>query len=133
MQSRSRGSYEIAGREVLAEGADLRVQVLTLASGQAIPWHYHSEIGDQMVCLDGPTGRCLTESHPGTLLCVPAVCLRRLSDIHEAEVLELSDGLLAFVGPLPGSPERQLRFAGVALSGRGGRPGELVLAAIEAG
>lgn len=90
-------------------------------------------IGSPLVCLDGPTGRCLTESHSGTLLCVPAVCLRRLSDIHEPEVLELSDGLLAFVGPLPGSPERQLRFAGVALSARGGRPGELVLAAIEAG
>ncbi len=54
MQSRSRGSYELAGRELVAEGADLRVQVLTLAAGQAIPWHYHSEITDQMVCLDGP-------------------------------------------------------------------------------
>ncbi|MGH7094714.1 MAG: cupin domain-containing protein [Stellaceae bacterium] len=54
MQSRSRGSYEIAGRELVAEGVDLRVQVLTLAAGQAIPWHYHSEITDQMVCLDGP-------------------------------------------------------------------------------
>jgi quercetin dioxygenase-like cupin family protein len=54
MQIRSRGSYEIAGRELVAEGADLRVQVLTLAAGQAIPWHYHSDITDQMVCLDGP-------------------------------------------------------------------------------
>ena len=54
MQERSRGTYEIAGRELVAEGADLRVQVLTLAAGQCIPWHYHSEITDQMVCLDGP-------------------------------------------------------------------------------
>jgi quercetin dioxygenase-like cupin family protein len=54
MQVRSRGTYEIAGQEVVAEGADLRVQVLTLAAGQAIPWHYHSEITDQFVCLDGP-------------------------------------------------------------------------------
>jgi quercetin dioxygenase-like cupin family protein len=54
MQVRNRGDYEIAGRELVAEGADLRVQVLTLAAGQAIPWHYHSEITDQMVCLDGP-------------------------------------------------------------------------------
>jgi quercetin dioxygenase-like cupin family protein len=52
MQVRSRGTYEIAGQEVVAEGADLRVQVLTLAAGQAIPWHYHSEITDQFVCLD---------------------------------------------------------------------------------
>jgi len=54
MQMRSRGSYQIAGSEVVAEGADLRVQVLTLAAGQAIPWHYHSEITDSFVCLEGP-------------------------------------------------------------------------------
>ena len=54
MQSRSRGNYTITGRELVAEGADLRVQVLTLAAGEAIPWHYHSEITDQMVCLEGP-------------------------------------------------------------------------------
>lgn len=54
MQSRSIGKYELADREVVAEGADLRVQVLTLAAGQCIPWHYHSEITDQMVCLEGP-------------------------------------------------------------------------------
>ena len=54
MQVRSRGDYRIAGREVVADGADLRVQVLTLAAGECIPWHYHSEITDHMVCLDGP-------------------------------------------------------------------------------
>ena len=54
MQVRNRGDYAIAGRELVAEGADLRVQVLTLAAGQCIPWHYHSEITDQTVCLEGP-------------------------------------------------------------------------------
>ena|SRR5580700_2474740 len=54
MQVRSRGIYQLAGREVIAEGADLLVQVLTLAAGQSIPWHYHSEITDHMVCLEGP-------------------------------------------------------------------------------
>jgi quercetin dioxygenase-like cupin family protein len=54
MQNRNRGSYEIAGSEVVAEGADLRVSVLTLAAGQCVPWHYHSEISDQFVCLEGP-------------------------------------------------------------------------------
>ena len=54
MQTRNRGTYELAERELLAEGADMRVQILTLAAGQAIPWHYHSETTDQMVCLDGP-------------------------------------------------------------------------------
>lgn len=54
MESRSRGNYEIAGREVVAEGADLRVQVLTLGAGQCVPWHYHNEVTDSFVCLDGP-------------------------------------------------------------------------------
>jgi quercetin dioxygenase-like cupin family protein len=54
MQNRSRGDYEIAGRELVAEGADLRVSVLTLDAGQCVPWHYHSEITDSFVCLEGP-------------------------------------------------------------------------------
>ena len=55
MKSRSQGSYEIARREVVAEGADLRVQALTLAAGQAVPWHFHSEITDSFVGLEGRT------------------------------------------------------------------------------
>lgn len=54
METRSRGTYELAGREIVAEGADLRAQVLTLAEGQSVPWHYHSEITDSFVCLEGP-------------------------------------------------------------------------------
>jgi quercetin dioxygenase-like cupin family protein len=54
MQYRSRGNYVIAGREMISEGADVQVQVLTLAAGQSIPWHYHSELSDTMVCLEGP-------------------------------------------------------------------------------
>lgn len=54
MQIRSRSNYEIAGREIVAESADLRVSVLTLAAGQEVPWHYHNEITDSFVCLEGP-------------------------------------------------------------------------------
>ena len=54
MQTRNRGDYTIAGCELVAEGADLRVQALSLAAGQCVPWHYHSEINDSFVCLEGP-------------------------------------------------------------------------------
>ena len=54
MEVRTRGSYELAGRELVAEGSDLRVQVLTLAAGQCVPWHYHNDITDAFVCLEGP-------------------------------------------------------------------------------
>ena len=55
MQTRNHGNYTIAGCELVAEGADLRVQVLRLAAGQCVPWHYHSEISDSFVCREGST------------------------------------------------------------------------------
>jgi len=54
MEVQSRGTYQIAGREMVAEGADMRVQVLTLAVGECVPWHYHNEVTDNFVCLEGP-------------------------------------------------------------------------------
>jgi mannose-6-phosphate isomerase-like protein (cupin superfamily) len=45
---------EIAGWEVVMEGQDMRVVVLTLASRQSVPWHFHSDITDSFVCLEGP-------------------------------------------------------------------------------
>ena len=43
-----------AARETVMEGQDMRAVVLTLAAGQSIPWHYHSDITDSFVCLEGP-------------------------------------------------------------------------------
>ena len=43
----------ISGRELIMEGTDMRVQVLTLDEGESIPWHFHSEITDYFVCLEG--------------------------------------------------------------------------------
>lgn len=54
MEARPYAPAPIAGRETLAEGADMRVRILTLAPGECIPWHYHSEITDHFVCLEGP-------------------------------------------------------------------------------
>jgi quercetin dioxygenase-like cupin family protein len=47
-------AVKIAGSETIMEGADMRVTVLTLAETECIPWHYHSEITDSFVCLEGP-------------------------------------------------------------------------------
>ncbi len=77
MQNRSRGSYAIAGREIVAEGADLRVSVLTLDAGQCVPWHYHSEVNDNFVCLKGRVvvetraPRAMHELAPGERCSVP--------------------------------------------------------------
>jgi quercetin dioxygenase-like cupin family protein len=54
MENRNKGSFTIAGDEVVAEGADLRVSILTLAAGQCVPWHSHSNISDRFFCMEGP-------------------------------------------------------------------------------
>ena len=77
MQNRSRGSYPVAGREIVAEGADLRVSVLTLDAGQCVPWHYHSDLTDSFVCLGGRVvvetraPRATYELAPGERCAVP--------------------------------------------------------------
>ena len=45
--------YVIEHREVVAETDTLRVSILTLAEGQEVPWHYHSEVTDTFYCLEG--------------------------------------------------------------------------------
>ena len=55
MKERARAFIpNIAGREVWMEGADMRANILTLAAGENIPWHYHTDITDAFVCLKGP-------------------------------------------------------------------------------
>ena len=46
--------YTIEDQQLIAETPELRVQILTLASGQEIPWHHHSAVTDTFICLDGP-------------------------------------------------------------------------------
>jgi quercetin dioxygenase-like cupin family protein len=54
MEVRPYKAAEIAGRESVMEGADMRISALTLDAGQCIPWHFHTEITDSFVCLEGP-------------------------------------------------------------------------------
>ena len=55
MKERARAfTPSIAARETVMEGQDMRAVVLTLAVGECIPWHYHSDITDSFVCLEGP-------------------------------------------------------------------------------
>ncbi len=47
--------YTISGRDLVMERDGLRVQVLTLAQGEAVPWHYHSTVSDIFVGVRGTT------------------------------------------------------------------------------
>ena len=53
MEKQNLGDYRIAGEEVIAEGSDLQVTMLTLDQGQSVPWHLHTAITDHFVCLEG--------------------------------------------------------------------------------
>lgn len=39
--------------EVLLETDNVRVRILVLEDGQATPWHFHTEVADRMLCLQG--------------------------------------------------------------------------------
>ena len=48
------GIYNTEERFTLAEAPGLRVRQLSLASGQCVPWHFHSDITDTFFCMKGP-------------------------------------------------------------------------------
>jgi len=45
--------HEVERRETVAETDALRVRIFTLAAGQEVPWHYHSQVTDTFFCLEG--------------------------------------------------------------------------------
>lgn len=45
--------YEVERRETVAETDALRVRTYTLAAGQEVPWHYHTQVTDTFFCLEG--------------------------------------------------------------------------------
>ena len=46
--------YTIQGRKLIARSDGLKVQILTLAAGEEIPWHSHTNIDDNFFCMEGP-------------------------------------------------------------------------------
>ena len=45
--------YQVKNVEPVAVGTDIQVRVFTLADGDVIPWHYHSESADHYFVLRG--------------------------------------------------------------------------------
>lgn len=77
--------YRISGRELVTEADGLRVQVLSLASGEEIPWHYHTIVSDIFVGVEGTTivetraPRSRQELGPGEHYVVPPKTAHRVS------------------------------------------------------
>ena len=85
MEQKNQPSYEIAGHETLAETPELRMVVLTLAAGQEVPWHWHSNVADRFFCMEGPmvvetrAPREIFELQPGGTCVVPAKRAHRVT------------------------------------------------------
>jgi mannose-6-phosphate isomerase-like protein (cupin superfamily) len=45
--------FEVSSRKVVASGSDVQVKEFTLAAGEQVPWHRHSEMFDVFYCLEG--------------------------------------------------------------------------------
>ncbi len=45
--------YTLQEIKVIAETPDLRVLEMTLAQGECVPWHYHTNITDTFYCVEG--------------------------------------------------------------------------------
>ena len=70
------GTYPTEERFTLAEAPGLRVRQLSLGAGQCVPWHYHNEITDTLVCLKGPMSVFRTTCQPT----IEFACLHQLAN-----------------------------------------------------
>ncbi|MBV8281317.1 MAG: cupin domain-containing protein [Candidatus Eremiobacteraeota bacterium] len=46
-------NYTVKNVETIAAGKDVQARLFTLAPGEVIPWHSHSEIADNFFVLEG--------------------------------------------------------------------------------
>lgn len=47
--------YQVKDIETALDSPELQVRLFTLSAGQVIPWHYHSNVADVFVGLEGVT------------------------------------------------------------------------------
>jgi len=45
--------YRITATRVVMQTGDVRVLEMTLAPGEEVPWHWHSEVDDMFYCREG--------------------------------------------------------------------------------
>jgi quercetin dioxygenase-like cupin family protein len=78
-------NYPVEKRETLVETSEFKLSVLTLATGQEVPWHWHTRVSDQILCIEGPmvvetrAPSARFELKPGENCSVPAKRAHRVS------------------------------------------------------
>lgn len=84
-----RPPYEVVDYEIVAETPELRMVMLTLAKGQEVPWHWHSNVTDRFFCMRGPmvvetrAPREIFELNAGDTCAVPAKRAHRVAGKNE--------------------------------------------------
>ena len=51
--SHGKPAYEVQKIMTVVAGAGYQVREFTVAPGEAVPWHYHTEVTDWCYCLEG--------------------------------------------------------------------------------
>ncbi|MCP4330253.1 MAG: cupin domain-containing protein [Alphaproteobacteria bacterium] len=80
------GQYEIKNTTIIAETMDLRALHVTLAAGDVIPWHFHSQVTENFTCAKGALvveSRAPREEHrlqPGERLTLEPKTAHRVSN-----------------------------------------------------
>ncbi|MBX5454749.1 MAG: cupin domain-containing protein [Acidobacteriia bacterium] len=78
-----------AKTRIVAETPELRVTEYELGKGEALPWHFHSEVTDHFYCLQGVIRVALREGgqewllRPGESCIVPPQQVHRSSNADE--------------------------------------------------
>jgi len=54
--------------ETLIQTADARVRIMVLPAGESVPWHFHSDVTDDIFCLEGQIEVELKEPAENNLL-----------------------------------------------------------------
>ena len=72
--SRVKPAYAVQNIATVVAGAGFQVREFTVAPGEEIPWHYHSEVTDWCYCLEGMVV-AQTRDQPAT----GKVAMRRLA------------------------------------------------------
>ncbi|MDE0390849.1 MAG: cupin domain-containing protein [Rhodospirillales bacterium] len=77
--------YSIADHDIVSEADGMRVQVMTIGPGEAVPWHYHTIVTDVFVGLEGTVvietraPRARHELAPGDHCVVPPMTAHMVS------------------------------------------------------
>ena len=57
--------YRVSRRKLVMEGKDMFVKEFTLAPGEVVPWHHHTNVSDVFYCIEGDLRIDLTDAYAG--------------------------------------------------------------------